>query len=195
LDSLSETSFAEKEDNTVEKIFYGRLPIAAAMSMYYFTKQSLLQHLLHLLKYRGKYDVGVQFGKMIGNRIKDVDRFANIDYITPIPLSKKREKERGYNQAEAVANGIMQTTGIPLLDNITMRQKNTETQTHKSRQERWENMQNTFIVGDTQTIENKNILLVDDVVTTGATLESCASVIQQITNTKVYIATVALASN
>jgi ComF family protein len=192
---LPETSFSDKAENPVEKIFYGRLPIAAATSLYFFNKDSLLQHLLHQLKYKGNQEVGIHFGKTLGRRLQSSNRFVNIDFITPIPLSKKRQQKRGYNQALAICNGIAESMQIPILDNLTLRQKDNETQTHKTRQERWENMQNVFHIENPSLIENKNILLVDDVVTTGATLEACGEVLLQANNVKLYIASVALATN
>ncbi len=192
---LPETSFSDKAENPVEKIFYGRLPIVAATSLYFFNKDSLLQHLLHQLKYKGNQDVGIHFGKTLGRRLKSSNRFEGIDYITPIPLSKKRQQKRGYNQALAICTGIAESMQIPILDNLTLRQKDNETQTLKTRQERWENMQNVFHIENPSLIENKNILLIDDVVTTGATLEACGEVLLNATGVKLYIASVALATN
>jgi ComF family protein len=192
---LPETKFTQKADNYVEKIFYGRLPIKAATSLYFFSKDSLLQHLLHQLKYKGNFNIGVQFGKTLGRRLQGSERFANIDYVTPIPLSNKRKQKRGYNQALAICNGVAEVLQIPVLDNLTLRQKDNETQTHKTRQERWENMQNIFHLENAATIAHKNILLVDDVITTGATLEACGEVLLQATNTTLFIASVAIATN
>jgi ComF family protein len=195
LQQLPETNFTEKQHNLVEKIYYGRIPVEAATAVFFFNKDSLLQHLLHQLKYRGNYKIGVEFGKMIGRRIAATQRFQNIDYVTPIPLSKKRQQQRGYNQAEAIAKGIEEVTPIKLLDNITLRQKHTETQTHKSRQERWENMQHTFFLHNPDQIKGKNILLVDDVITTGATIEACGEALLKATDAKLFVATVAIAMN
>jgi ComF family protein len=191
--NLPETNFAKTADNFVEKIFYGRIPVEAATSLYFFNKDSLLQHLIHQLKYKGNQDIGTYFGKIMGRRLAASSRFKAIDFVTPIPLSKKRIAKRGYNQALSVCNGIASVLNIPVLDNLTIRQKDNETQTQKNRLERWENMQNTFQVKDKTLIAGKNILLIDDVVTTGATLEACGEVILTTPNTKLFIATVAVA--
>jgi ComF family protein len=191
--NLPETDFADNKDNVVEKIFYGRLPIEAAMSLYFFTKNSVLQHLLHQLKYKNNPDVGTYFGKTIGRRLKESNRFGTIDFISPIPLSKKRIAKRGYNQSLAIANGIAQVLNIPVLDSLTIRQKDNETQTHKTRQERWENMHNIFYLENKDLIAGKHVLLVDDVVTTGATLEACGEIILQANEAKLSIATIAVA--
>jgi ComF family protein len=190
---LPQTNFANITNNAVEKIFYGRIPIAAATSLFYFSKNTLLQHLMHQLKYRNNPDVGVYLGKQLGKAMAESNRFINIDGVVPIPLSKKRQQKRGYNQALAISEGIANYMQIPVYDNLTIRQRDNETQTHKTRQERWENMQNVFKVTNTADIEGKNILLVDDVITTGATLEACAAELQKINNTSISVATLAWA--
>jgi ComF family protein len=195
LQKLPETNFHSIADNYVEKIFYGRLPIAAATSLFFFSKDSLLQHLLHQLKYKGNQDIGFYFGKMLGRRFKETNRFNGIDFITPIPLSKKRLQKRGYNQAMALSKGLSEELQIPILDNLTIRKKDNETQTNKSRTERWENMQDCFFVENEKAVEDKSILLVDDVITTGATIEACGASILKISNTKLSIASIAIATN
>lgn len=192
---LPETKFAEKADNYVEKIFYGRLPIEAATSLYFFSKDSLLQHLLHQLKYKSNQDIGIHFGKTLGRRLKESNRFNDINFVTPIPLSNKRKQKRGYNQALAICNGIAETMQVAVMDNLTLRQKDNETQTHKTRQERWENMLDVFHLENPNAIIGKNILLVDDVITTGATLEACGSILLQAENVKLSLASVAIATN
>ncbi len=195
LQKLPETNFHSIADNYVEKIFYGRLPIEAATSLFFFSKDSLLQHLLHQLKYKGKQEIGHYLGKMLGRRFKETNRFDAVDFITPIPLSKKRLQKRGYNQAMAISKGIAEELQIPILDNLTIRKKDNETQTNKNRTERWENMQNCFFVEDEKAVEDKTILLVDDVITTGATIEACGEAILKVNNTRLSIASLAIATN
>jgi ComF family protein len=193
MSKLPHTKFNNITDNAVEKIFYGRIPIVAATSMYYFSKNTLLQHLMHLLKYKNNPEVGNYLGSQLGISLKESSRFNNIDGIIPIPLSKKRLHKRGYNQALAICNGIALQLEKPVYENLTIRHRDNETQTHKTRQERWDNMQNVFKVENTAVLEGKNILLVDDVITTGATLEACATELLKIKNVKIYIATLAWA--
>jgi ComF family protein len=175
LAKLPETSFTDKPGNPVEKIFYGRLPVSTATSLYYFSKHSLLQHLLHQLKYKGNQELGFHLGKTLGRRIKNSNRFSLVNYLVPLPLSNKRKKLRGYNQALCICNGMAEVLQIPVLENLIIRQKDNETQTHKNRQERWENMQDVFRLENPGIITGKHGLLVDDVITTGATLEACGA--------------------
>jgi ComF family protein len=190
---LPETFFTGKADNPVEKIFYGRLPIAAATSLYYFSKDSLLQHLLHQLKYKGNQELGVHFGKTLGRRLKENNRFDTVNCLTPIPLSNKRIKQRGYNQALSICNGIADILSIPVFDHLIIRRKDNASQTHKNRQERWENMQHLFHLENPELIAGKHLLLVDDVVTTGATLEACGEALLKAPGIKLSIASLAYA--
>jgi ComF family protein len=173
--NLPTTNFITQPDNLVEKIFWGRLPLACAASAYYFTKDSLLQHLLHLLKYKGRQDIGVFLGNLIGQQLNDTNRFSSVDGLLPLPLFKKREKKRGYNQAELLAQGISNYFNKPIFPDVVQRRLPTETQTHKSRIERWQNMEGTFEITNIEAIAGKHILLIDDVITTGATLEACGT--------------------
>ncbi len=188
---LPETGFFSAADNPVEKIFYGRVPLVSAAAGYFFTKESLVQHLLIQLKYKGNKEMGIYLGKLIGYQILESKRFESIDALVPIPLNPKKEFKRGYNQAAAICEGIEAVIKKQTISNAIGRKKNTETQTHQHRVERWQNMEFVFEVTDAKTLAGKHILLVDDVVTTGATLEACAQTIISIPETKVSIAAVA----
>lgn len=190
---IPKTNFEKVKDNLVEKIFYGRLPIGAATSMYFFTKDSVLQNLMHLLKYKNKPEIGTYLGEQLGESLLQTNKFENIDVITPVPLSKKRQMKRGYNQAMEICKGVSNILDKPITETITFRIRDNETQTKKNRQERWENMQNVFAVNDAASLDGKNILLIDDVITTGATLETCAATLQKNANVNIYIATLAIA--
>lgn len=167
------TGFEHHADNPIEKIFWGRLPVRAAMSLFYFNKESSVQHLLHHLKYKGKKQVGHVLGGMIAEKLINSLRFAHVDALIPLPLSVKKEKQRGYNQAMAIAEGMASQLKLPIIENAVVRTKATESQTHKNRIERWENMKDVFQLTDPTLVANKSILLIDDVITTGATLEAC----------------------
>lgn len=195
INDLPHTHFALHANNPVEKIFWGRIPVVHAMSELYFTKASIVQNIIHEFKYKGNKKVGLYLGKLMGRTLLNCDRFKDIDYLIPLPLFEKKEKSRGYNQAEILCSGISEVMNIPLLSKIVIRKKSTETQTKKARSERWLNVNTSFSILDRNILLDKHILLVDDVVTTGATLEACASEILTISNTRVSIATLAMANH
>jgi ComF family protein len=188
---LPETGFIKEADNPVEKIFYGRIKVEAAASAFYFTKHSLLQHLIVELKYRNNKDIGFYLGKLLGYQLMQTDRFNNVDAIIPLPLNPRKERKRGYNQASVIAEGISSVWYKPILKNAVHRTVYTETQTHKDRVSRWQTMEGVFAAVDKASLEGKHILLVDDIVTTGATMEACGEKILQTQETKLSIATVA----
>ena len=189
--SMPLTGFEVLQANPIEKIFWGRVEIEAASAHLYFTNGSFIQHSLHLLKYKGKKEIGIYFGHQIGHALKCSRRFTNCEIIMPLPLFAKREKERGYNQAAMIANGISEELKIPIVNDAVSRVKKTETQTHKSRIERWKNMESTFEVREPGKISGKHILLVDDVITTGASLEACARVLLNFPGIQLSIACLA----
>lgn len=193
-DQLPVTNFHFHANNPVEKIFWGRIPLAAAASYLYFTKESLLQHLLHQLKYNGNKEVGYFLGQQMGNAFKQSNRFSDIDALVALPLFPSKERKRGYNQAAVLCEGFSAATGIPFLNNIVARTLSTETQTHKNRIERWQNMDGRFELKEEKLIAHKKIVLIDDVVTTGATLEACGHELLKAPETQLIIATLAYTS-
>lgn len=193
VESMPETQFELHANNPAEKIFWGRLPITTASAQFYFTKESLMQHLMHQLKYKGNKELGIQLGRIMGDQLRKSGRFA-VDALIPLPLFPAKEKRRGYNQATLLCQGMAETMHVPVLDNVITRPQHTETQTKKGRIERWKNMEGKFVLTDRAAIESKNILLVDDVVTTGATLEACGNELLQAENIKLSIATLCIAS-
>jgi ComF family protein len=172
--SLPETFFEYYPDNPIEKKFYGRIPVQAATAQYFFSRSSILQRLVHQLKYNGNKEVGYQLGRLMGISLKKSARF-NADAIVPVPLFAARERKRGYNQSLILSEGIAEELHLPILKNIISRPDHTQTQTLKGRIERWKNIEGKFRLVDPSSIAGKHILLVDDVITTGATLESCSS--------------------
>lgn len=191
LNNLPVTNFFDQPNNPVEQVFYGRIPVENAAGGYFFTKESLLQNLIIQLKYRGSKEIGFYLGKLLGNFLINSSRFSNVDVLVPLPLNQRREKKRGYNQATALCNGIASVWNKPVIDKNVIRKVYTETQTHKGRISRWENMDGIFAVKNPAKLENNHILLIDDVVTTGATLEACGSEILKINGTTLSIATLA----
>jgi ComF family protein len=191
LNDLPATNFFNQPNNPVEQVFYGRIPVANAAAGYFFTKDSLLQNLIVQLKYRGNKQIGFYLGQLLGNFLIKSHRFKQVDALVPLPLNPRREKNRGYNQATMLCNGISSVWRKPVIEKAVVRRVYTETQTHKGRISRWENMDGIFEVINPSALENKHILLVDDVVTTGATLEACGSEILKVPGTTLSVATLA----
>jgi ComF family protein len=191
LSSLPETGFLSAAGNPVEKIFYGRLNIQNAGSAFYFNKDSVIQHTIIQLKYKGNRGAGNFLGKMLGQELANSKRFDDVDIIIPLPLNDKKLFKRGYNQAAVIAQGIASIWHKPVIEDAVERILFTETQTHKDRIARWETMEGVFSVTQPVLLENRHILLVDDIVTTGATLEACGEAILQVPGAKLSVATVA----
>ncbi|MFZ6025510.1 MAG: ComF family protein [Bacteroidota bacterium] len=188
---LPETGYFEKADNPVEKAFYGRIRLEQAAALYYFTKNSLVQELMVQLKYKGNRDAGLFLGRMIGHNIRTSERFADIDILVPLPLNPKKQFKRGYNQAELICVGIAEVCELPLFTDAVVRKQFTESQTKQNRMARWLNMEGVFEIRNPEQLINKHVLLVDDVITTGATLEACGSYILAVPGTRLSIATAA----
>ena len=170
------------------------MPVKAAHSEFYFSKGQLVQQLIHLLKYKANKEIGYFLGEIMGNSLLSGSRFSNIDYVVPLPLYPDKEFKRGYNQAALICHGISAVTNIPTMENNIIRQRPTETQTRKHRSERWLNVDGSFAVKTISSIIGKNILLVDDVITTGASLEACGQAILNVAGTSLSIAALAHAT-
>ncbi|PLX11197.1 MAG: hypothetical protein C0598_08730 [Marinilabiliales bacterium] len=190
---LPKTGFHFHEDNPISRVFWGRIDIAAATSFLFFSKQGRVQSLMHNLKYRGQKEVGIYLGKLFGNDLKESPLFQNIDLIIPIPLHPKKLATRGFNQSMMIAKGLSESMELPINEYL-QRSIHTSTQTKKSRYDRWKNVKDIFEISESDSLKNKNILLVDDVLTTGATLEAGAGKLLEVEGTKVYIATLAYAN-
>jgi ComF family protein len=191
---LPHTGFAQFANNPVEKLFWGRLKTTAAYSEFHFSKEFLVQQLIHRLKYKSDTRIGHYLGELMGETLLTSPRFSNIDGLIPLPLYADKERKRGYNQAAVICNGISSVMNIPVMNDHVIRQHATETQTRKHRTERWENVKGSFRLKNESALKNKHLLLVDDVITTGATLEACGSVILEAGDIKLSIATLAYAA-
>lgn len=193
--ALPETGFTGMPDNPVEKLFWGRLPLQSATSLLYFNKGGLVQRLLHEIKYRNNKKLAIQLGCLLGRELllhADIDQ---VEGLVPLPLFPRKEKQRGYNQSALLCDGISTATGIPVLNNIITRPEHTESQTRKGRLERWKNIDGKFYLKNPESISHKTLLLVDDVVTTGATLDSCGNELLKADNVKLQIAVLAMAGD
>jgi ComF family protein len=194
INTLPHTNYAQHANNQVEKIFWGRIPLAAAHSQFYFSKSSMVQELMHQLKYKSNQSIGMYLGEMMGHSLLNSNRFTGVDGLVPLPMYADKQHRRGYNQAAVICKGMALAMNIPVINNNVCRQYATETQTRKSRIERWENVTGSFVIKDPATLAGKHLLLVDDVLTTGATLEAAGNSILQCDNVKLSIATVAFAA-
>lgn len=195
LDRLPLTHFIKYANNPVEKIFAGRLPVQEAAGFLYFHRNTITQRLVHQLKYKGNKDIGIHIGHQMADSLLQSKRFQHIDALVPVPLFAAREKKRGYNQATIICKGLSEKLGLPVLERVIKRQTASSTQTKKNRAERWQNIAGKFSVADPASIAGMKLLLVDDVVTTGATLEACGQELLSAGNIRLSILTMACAYN
>lgn len=187
------TGFADQPGNPIEKLFWGRIPVAAACSQFYFTRASITQHALHALKYKGNKDAGMVMGRLLGYSLQQSERFSNIDCIVPLPLYPEKERIRGYNQSTVIAEGVQDILKTALITDAIVRNRYTDSQTHKNRIDRWKNVGGVFSLQKPESLQGKKILLIDDVITTGASLEACGEAIRDAGIEALYIATLAFA--
>ncbi|MEO6187235.1 MAG: ComF family protein [Ginsengibacter sp.] len=195
INDLPHTGFASESTNPVEKKFWGRIPLIAGMSEFYFSKNSIIQNLIHEMKYKRNKSVGVYLGNLMGKSLQQSNRFSDVDVIVPLPLFPEKEFRRGYNQAAILCQGIVEVFSKPVLSKNVVRVIHTETQTKKGRIERWENVEKSFGVRDDTGLGGNHILLVDDVITTGATMEACAAEILKVEGTRLSVAALAFATH
>lgn len=192
LHQLPETKFHLMKDNPVEEVFWGREDIHAATALCYFVKNGRLQRMLHALKYHKRQDVGELLGKLLGQALKSSPRFTGINHVVPVPLHPRKERSRGFNQSVSIGLGVAEAMGIDLAQPL-MRTVFNPTQTRKGRYERWENVKGIFNVRDGEKWKGLHFLLIDDVMTTGSTLEAAAWALKQINGVRVSIAVIGLA--
>ncbi len=190
---MPRTLFSNDANNPVNQMFFGRIPLEFASAYISFSKFSKYHRLLHLLKYDNRPDIGVEMGRMMGQVFLKEHLFPHIDYIVPVPLHPKKEKIRGYNQSDMTAEGLQNYLDAKISIGDLIRHRNTATQTKKNQQERQNNVKNAFSLSPISELKGKSILLIDDVVTTGATLENCARVLIEEGGCKVSVFTFAIA--
>lgn len=190
---IPETGYYNIEDNETALRFAGRIPFEHAVSYAYFTNDGLLQHLLHGMKYKDKKEIGYFLGRQFAGCLQKTDWVSSIDLIIPVPLHPVKRAKRGYNQSMLIAEGMSEVLKIPASDKILERVRDTESQTHKTRAERVSNMSDAFRIKEKAPLQGKHILLCDDVLTTGATLEACALALMKEKSIKISITTIGIA--
>jgi ComF family protein len=190
---MPESDYWNVATNPVNQIFWGRTKIVFASAYLMFTKGSRYRKLIHNLKYKSDQTSGLKLGEYYGRAIVKASHYPPVDYIIPVPLHPKKQKKRGYNQSACIAKGLSESLYVPVLEDVLLRKVHTKTQTKMNKDERWENVSGAFVIDNTIQIENKHILLVDDVITTGATIEHCATTILSSCNCRVSIACIARA--
>ena len=192
--TLPQTNFHEHKENPFTEKFVGRIPLEAAAAFFYFTKKSKTQHLIHHIKYEDKREAGVALGRFLGQKLAQSPYFQGLDYIIPVPMHTRKKILRGYNQAEIFAEGLSETLNIPVEKKVLIKIKMTDSQTRKSRLERLKNTEDVFYLTNPTLLSGKNILIVDDVLTSGATLEACAlAILENVKDVKISFATLAFA--
>ena len=191
--NMPRTNYHLREDNSVERMFWGKIPLERGTSFFYYHKGSDFRHILHQLKYGGRKDLGEIMGRFMAAELAATGFFRGIDVIIPVPLHPRKQKLRGYNQSECIARGVSAVTGIPIDVSSVLRRRHTETQTRKSAYERWENVDGIFLLRYPERFVGKHILIVDDVLTTGATTTACADALKDVGGVHVSILTLAVA--
>jgi len=193
LNNLPRTNFHDDSLNSVNQLFFGKVKLESATAFYYFYKGSHFQEMMHAFKYKGQKEIGYELGKMYGIELYNSEKFKNVNVIIPVPLHPSRIKKRGYNQSEWIAKGIAESMNVPVDTTSLIRSVATQTQTKKNITQRWENVKSIFQLTDKENLKGKHVLLIDDVITTGSTLEACAHAILSVPSTKVSVASLAVA--
>ena len=182
-------------ENEMAKLFWGQIPIERATAFFYYEAHAETANILYELKYKDHPEIGEIFGRMFAAEIKSAGFFDEIDGIVPVPLAKKRQRQRGYNQSEEIAQGISEITGLPIYKKVVKRISFKGSQTNKGRWDRQENVERVFDLIDAEAVSNKHLLLIDDVVTTGATCIACAKVLCQSANVRISILSLGFAKS
>jgi len=185
------TNFTNYSENKIAKTFYGRIIIEKANTLLFYRKEGITKKLIHELKYKGNEEIGSFFGNWLGEILKQNNEFSDINLIVPVPLHPKKLKQRGYNQVSKFGEKLSYHLNKPFLENVLLRTSTSKTQTFKARFERFNNNDTKFQSNNTSSFKNKHILLIDDVITTGATIESCARELQKTEGVKISILTMA----
>jgi ComF family protein len=191
---LPRTHFSKERDNPVSQVFWGKLDVYSATSLFLFKKGSGVQHLLHQLKYKGNREIGIYLGTILGDELQESELFNGVEAVVPVPLHPRKQRKRGYNQSEVIAQGICRSMTATMDTKTLVRIHYSDTQTKKSRYKRWENVKDIFSITAGTDLEGRHVLLVDDVLTTGSTMEACAAALLTIPKLTLSVACIAFAS-
>jgi ComF family protein len=194
IDSLPETGYHTIVDNPVMQHFWGRIPLIHAAAYLYVHEGNISQEMIHLLKYKRKKQIGIKLGRIYGYKLREeTSLIKDIDLIVPVPLHIKRKRERGFNQCDYFAQGLSEVLSVPYEPDVIVRVKENISQTKRSRYDRWENVEGIFALAQPDMVRGRHILLVDDVITTGATIESCAAALLCGADIRLSVAAIATA--
>lgn len=190
---IPRTNYHKQGENPVEQLFWGRCHIQSAAAFSYYNKGSRIRNLIHNMKYKGIKEIGTLLGRIYGSSLGNSEFTDPIDIIVPVPLHPSKKRSRGFNQSELIAAGISEVTGLKVNNSAVVRSVASSTQTRRSRYDRWVNVEGIFEVADPESLAGRHILLVDDVITTGSTIESCVNAILKVEGVKVSVAALAYA--
>ena len=193
--NLPEALTAQATPNYLEYRLAGRIPIEHASALLIFKKESGTQQILHPIQYQDNQKLAITMGRQLGATLTNSGKYNDVDFLVPVPLHPSKERKRGYNQSLLLCKGIQQTFFCDIEDTVLIRNQRTESQTRKNREERLENMRGVFSIRDKKKFEGKHIMLVDDVVTTGATTEACWQALKDIEGIRISIAALAVAGD
>jgi ComF family protein len=188
---IPRTDFHLKPDNPVAQLFWGRCRIEKAAAFSYYTRDSRIRKIIHQLKYKGIKEVGSELGRIYARSLKSSGYLDGIDLIIPVPLHPSKQRKRGFNQSEVISAGISEVSGIQVDTSSLIRKNVSATQTKKSRYDRWTNVEGIFMVTDGEKLKGKHVLLIDDVITTGSTIEASANEILKTEDARVSVAAIA----
>lgn len=189
---LPRTDYHRYSPNPMEQLFWGRVPVEAAAAYLYFKKGGSVQSLVHALKYKDRPEIGRYFGRLLGELLRVHAVFNQAEALVPVPLHPRKQRLRGYNQSEEIAGGMREAMGIPVWTHVLVRQTTTDTQTKRSVYQRWENVHSAFAVPVPSALEGRHVILVDDVVTTGSTMEAAAQSLVAVPGVRVSMAALAM---